>query len=64
MGQNSYENIRFSSPSSRQTSKDMAESGQGTDPSTRRLSPGMPRVTNGHTSLISLAPQALFISVR
>jgi hypothetical protein len=28
--------------------KDMAEGGQGTDPTTWCLSPGMPRVTNGY----------------
>jgi hypothetical protein len=43
---------------------DMAEGGQGTDPTTWCLSPGMPRVTNGYGEIeFVITPETLHILV-
>src|ERR1700739_4265353 len=44
--------------------KDMAEGGQGTDPTTWCLSPGMPRVTNGYGEMeFVVTPETTYILV-
>jgi hypothetical protein len=44
--------------------KDMAEGGQGTDPTTWCLSPGMPRVTNGYGEIeFVVTPETLHVLV-
>jgi hypothetical protein len=44
--------------------KDMAEGGQGTDPTTWCLSPGMPRVTNGYGEMeFVITPETFHILV-
>ena len=44
--------------------KDMAEGGQGTDPTTWCLSPGMPRVTNGYGEIeFVITPETFHVLV-
>lgn len=44
--------------------EDMAEGGQGTDPTTWCLSPGMPRVTNGYSEIeFVITPEAFHVLV-
>lgn len=44
--------------------KDMAEGGQGTDPTTWCLSPGMPRVTNGYGEIeFVVTPETFYVLV-